>query len=126
MLRKENESFTCKAESEDFTLFGYSLKTKGDMTEVSAWVDYKIVEHFVSKKGNDFILESKKSKYNFRISALPGYMVYNAVGAIIASLELGLSIEQVQQNILRFKGMVRRFETFKTKGGGVIITDYGH
>ena len=45
MLRKENESFTCEAESEYFDSYGYILKPKGDLTEVSAWIDYKVVEH---------------------------------------------------------------------------------
>ena len=89
-------------------------------------LDYKIINHNISEKGNSFILESKKEKYEFFLSALPGYMALNATGAIIASLKLGLSLKQIQKNILRFKGMVRRFDIYKTKNNGVIITDYGH
>ena len=100
----------------------------GDDSEKFNYIklDYKIVNHVISQSGNNFVLESKKGKYDFKINAFPGYMVYNATGAIIASLELGLPPENVQKNILRFKGMVRRFDVYKTKGNGVIITDYGH
>ena len=89
-------------------------------------LEYKIINHTINEKGNKFSLQSKKGKFDFELSALPGYMIYNATGAIIASLELGLSIKHVQKNILRFKGMVRRFDIYKTKEDGVIITDYGH
>ncbi|MFX1589516.1 MAG: SRPBCC family protein [Promethearchaeota archaeon] len=43
--RKENEIFTSTAEAEHFTSYGYALNPKGDLTEVSSWIDYKIVEH---------------------------------------------------------------------------------
>jgi UDP-N-acetylmuramate--alanine ligase len=89
-------------------------------------INYKIINHSINEKGNKFLLEFKNEKYEFFLSALPGYMVYNTVGAIIASLEIGLSVKQIQKNIIRFKGMVRRFDIYKTKRNGIIITDYGH
>ncbi|MFX0019786.1 MAG: SRPBCC family protein [Promethearchaeota archaeon] len=59
--RKENEIFTNTAESEYFTSFGYVLKAKGDLTEVSAWIDYKIVEHEkILERGILFILNDLK------------------------------------------------------------------
>ncbi len=60
--RKENESFTCTAESEHFNPFGYSLKAKGDITEVSSWIDYKIVEHEkILERGIKLILGGLKN-----------------------------------------------------------------
>jgi len=59
--RKENEMFTSTAESENFTSYGYILKAKGDLTEVSAWIDYKIVEHEeILGRGILFILNDLK------------------------------------------------------------------
>ena len=59
--RKENEIFTGAAESEQFTSYGYILNPKGDLTEVSAWIDYKIVEHEeILGRGILFILNDLK------------------------------------------------------------------
>ncbi len=80
----------------------------------------------LDEKGSTFKLEERNTSINVILPVLPGYMIYNATGAIIAALELGLSIDEVKKNILRFKGMVRRFDLFKTKNNGIIITDYGH
>ena len=88
--------------------------------------NYTIKNHTISAKGNIFTLKSNEEEINFNLPILPGYMIYNAAGAIIASLKLGLSIKQIKKNILRFKGMVRRFDIYKTKKNGIIITDYGH
>ncbi|MCG8572507.1 MAG: Mur ligase domain-containing protein [Spirochaetes bacterium] len=85
-----------------------------------------IVNHHLDEKGNTFELHYQGKKYHFFIPALPGYLVYNATGAILAALEAGLPIDQIQLNIQRFSGMVRRFDLFKTSGKGIFITDYGH
>ncbi|UCC18237.1 MAG: hypothetical protein JSV62_08965 [Promethearchaeota archaeon] len=64
--RSENEKFICKAESEDFNSFGYSLKAKGDITEVSSWIDYKIVEHEkILQRGIKYILGGLKGFVEF-------------------------------------------------------------
>lgn len=87
---------------------------------------YLIKNHKLSISGNEFTLEKKGNSFEFKIPALPGYLAYNATGAIIAAFELGLSYEEINLNIQRFKGMVRRFDLYKTKNNGIFITDYGH
>ena len=53
--------FTSKAEAEHFTSYGYVLKAKGDLTEVSAWIDYNIVKHEeILERGILFILNDLK------------------------------------------------------------------
>ncbi len=64
--QKENEGITCKAESENFNSFGYVLKTKGNMTEVTSWIDYKIVEHEkILQRGIKYILGGLKGFVEF-------------------------------------------------------------
>ncbi len=48
--RIENESLSLKVNHPDFNGYGYILKEKGDMTELSYWVDYKILKHEKIKK----------------------------------------------------------------------------
>ena len=87
---------------------------------------YVITDHLVSTKGNSFKLNFDNKSVQFDLPILPGFIADNAVGAIIAALELGLDLDLIKNNILRFKGMVRRFDLFKTKDNDIIITDYGH
>ncbi|MFX1380194.1 MAG: SRPBCC family protein [Promethearchaeota archaeon] len=64
--KKENKGFTCKAVSENFNSFGYSLKARGDITEVSSWIDYKIVKHEkILQRGIKYILRGLKSFVEF-------------------------------------------------------------
>jgi len=43
--RVENKRISFKVDSPDFNSYGYILKAKGDITELSYWTDYKIVQH---------------------------------------------------------------------------------
>ncbi len=85
-----------------------------------------IKNHKLSINGNSFTLFYQNKEYNFNLNFLPGYIVNNATGAILAAFELGFDFETIKNNINRFKGMVRRFEIFTTPNNGIIITDYGH
>jgi len=87
---------------------------------------FLIKEHKLTDGGNVFTLETDSKNYSFKIPALPGYICYNATGAILAAFELGLTYHEIKENILRFTGMVRRFDLYKTQKDGYFITDYGH
>lgn len=104
----------------------HSIIWFGDRAFENSNNNYIIKDHKLDEKGSTFTLVSANTVIDIILPVLPGYMIYNAAGAILAALELGLSIDEVKKNILRFKGMVRRFDLFKTGNNGVIITDYGH
>jgi UDP-N-acetylmuramate--alanine ligase len=58
---------------------------------------------------------------------LPGaYNVYNALGAIAASLDLGADIEELKKGLAAFPGTWRRFEQVGDVEGVTIISDYAH
>ena len=59
--------------------------------------------------------------------AVPGeHMALNALGAIVAGLELGAPLEGLLEGIASFGGVRRRFE-FKGRAGGVVVyDDYAH
>jgi UDP-N-acetylmuramate--alanine ligase len=59
--------------------------------------------------------------------AVPGeHMALNALGAIVAGLELGAPLEGLLEGIASFGGVRRRFE-FKGRAGGVrVYDDYAH
>jgi len=87
---------------------------------------YIIDKISITKKGINYLLTSKERNIKVFIPAFPGYMVYNTTGAIIAAVELGVPDNIILENLKSFKGMIRRFDLYKIKKGGIIITDYGH
>lgn len=52
--------------------------------------------------------------------------VYNALGAIAASLEVGILLEVVQKGIASFTSIKRRFYLHGTYKGAALYDDYGH
>lgn len=58
---------------------------------------------------------------------LPGeHNVLNALAVLIASLQVGIHIDDVQAALGRFTGAKRRFEQMGTVNGVTVIDDYGH
>jgi UDP-N-acetylmuramate--alanine ligase len=62
--------------------------------------------------------------------SLPGqHNILNALAAISVALELGVSIEVIQQTLSQFQGIGRRFEIRQCERDGQVLTlidDYGH
>lgn len=57
----------------------------------------------------------------------PGrHNILNALGAIGAALEVGISFAQCQEGLRHFGGVGRRFEFKGEKNGVTVIDDYGH
>ncbi len=103
----------------------------------------KIITYGLNPSGNpDFLLGDirqngmgvsfelkhlKKSIGRFKLN-IPGlHNALNATAAIIVCLEtLGLPIDSVRQNLLKFKGVERRFQVIGEVEGITVIDDYAH
>lgn len=60
--RIENERVSLEVEHPDFNGYGYISKEKGNMTELTHWVDYKIVKHEkILKRGLKIVLNGLKN-----------------------------------------------------------------
>ena len=58
---------------------------------------------------------------------IPGiHNVLNALAAIAATAEVGVSLSSIQESLSRFEGTERRFEHKGTVSGVTIIDDYAH
>lgn len=58
---------------------------------------------------------------------VPGeFNVYNALGAVGASLSSGLSIESIKKGLESYMGVDKRFQHLYTKNGVMVIDDYAH
>jgi UDP-N-acetylmuramate--alanine ligase len=61
------------------------------------------------------------------VLAVPGaHNISNALAAITASMELGVSFETCAKTLADFRGIWRRFELISTWKGAQVISDYGH
>lgn len=121
---KKIREFVDKYGFSNITWFGFEDET-AMLTPNSDF--YTIKEHCLTEKGNRItLLHSSGDEMSFDIPALPGYIALNGTGAILAAIELGLDKERIKTNLKRFVGMVRRFDVYKSRMGGVLITDYGH
>jgi len=59
--------------------------------------------------------------------AMPGiHNVRNALAAIAVGLELGVTLQHIDQALAGFKGVERRFQVLGEKGGVLVVDDYGH
>jgi len=62
----------------------------------------------------------------FELSIPGAHNVADALAAIAVGLELGLSIEKIQQSLKEFKGAWRRFQKLGKCGRADVIADYAH
>ncbi len=64
---------------------------------------------------------------DFMVKAVGEHNALNAQGSIIASLEMGLSIEKIKKGILTFAGSKRRLEYIgNLSTGAIVYDDYAH
>lgn len=104
--------------------YGFSKEAKIFATNVDA-VGGEM--HFVVHRHNN----SEKPELNIKLN-LPGmHNVLNALAAIAVATELDIPDTAIQQALLQFKGVDRRFQnygSFNAKLGGsfTLIDDYGH
>lgn len=74
-----------------------------------------------------FTLAQRGNALGRVILSVPGvHNIYNALAAIAASLECGVTFEAVQQSLKTFQGARRRFEHRGDYKGAVIVDDYAH
>ena len=58
---------------------------------------------------------------------VPGeFNIYNALGAIGASLSSGISMEGIKKGLEGYEGVDKRFQHLYTKNGIIVLDDYAH
>lgn len=73
----------------------------------------------------DLILPSGRSEH-FNLSIIGRYNVYNAVAAIVATLETGLTVDHIRAGVQAYTPLHRRMEIVGDFHGATVMTDYGH
>ena len=62
----------------------------------------------------------------FEVFGFGNHIALDASLAILAALELGLSVDEVRENLLKYKGIKKRFDIIQNSDEAVVIDDYGH
>jgi len=102
------------------------LSKQGDLENIYLYPSKDI-------KDVEYILIDKKPHTRFKLRDFGEFDVFglgfhiaiDAALAILAALELGLDIESIRENLLKYKGIKKRFDVVQNNGM-VVIDDYGH
>lgn len=80
------------------------------------------------EEGRQFVMVSQGEDVLGELTLqVPGaFNVMNALAAISAAMEIGVSFEVCAKTLAEFKGIWRRFERVGKFGGAEVISDYGH
>jgi UDP-N-acetylmuramate--alanine ligase len=62
----------------------------------------------------------------FEVFGFGYHIALDASLAILAALELGEALEDIRENLLRYKGIKKRFDVIQNREECVVIDDYGH
>lgn len=82
------------------------------------------IEYFMDRV--DFDVEIENKVYKFELNVPGRFSVYNALGAIGATLKMGVAIEDIQKGISLIKGVPGRIQNVKNDKGFNVIVDYAH
>jgi UDP-N-acetylmuramate--alanine ligase len=78
-------------------------------------------------RGSRFVMTDREEECGEINVGLPGlHNIRNALGAIVAALQVDASFEAAQQGMARFHGVGRRFQELGRAGGITVIDDYAH
>ena len=95
---------------------------------LSEYNDFYVYRYTISGDKMFFWVKSKGTLIGeFSIGVLGQHNAVNALGALVAALEAGNSIEQVKKGLSSFTGSKRRFEYVgKLASGALLYDDYAH
>lgn len=90
--------------------------------------DYYATNINITKTNTSFTVCRKQSVENFDVTInVPGaHNVQNSLAACAVCLELGCSIDSIQDGLLQYHGTARRFEYVGKVNGAPLIDDYAH
>jgi UDP-N-acetylmuramoyl-L-alanyl-D-glutamate--2,6-diaminopimelate ligase len=88
--------------------------------------DLQAEEIHISADGVHFVLEYNTKRYPVMIHTPGRFSIYNALGAIGASLLLGIDMDTIIKGLAENSGVSGRFQRVKSKRGYHAIVDYAH
>ncbi len=87
---------------------------------------YRISDMQVNLTGSTFVLHNDKRHFNISLITPGRFNIYNATGAIIAAVQLGIPIQQAVTAITSFPGVPGRMESINCSQNFLVAVDYAH
>jgi len=81
---------------------------------------------FILVEGEPYTKFSLKGLGDFEVFGFGNHIALDASLAILGALEMGEEIEDIRTNLLKYKGIKKRFDIIQKQEGCVVIDDYGH
>jgi len=124
------------ADDADLTRLAHKTEVASVSFGINNEADYKVEQIKYDKEYTTFDVLNKFSKNisshllgqteQYKIQ-LPGLLnVYNALAVVATLRALGFAQEEIQLDLLSYKGVKRRFELVGVKNGIILIDDYAH
>jgi UDP-N-acetylmuramate--alanine ligase len=89
--------------------------------------EWKLSKYSVSKAGTQFsLIKAGHSEASFSLNIPGRFNAKNAVGAVLAGRQFGLSDEEIQKGLTAFSGVGRRFEKIAEINSTSLYDDYAH
>jgi UDP-N-acetylmuramate--alanine ligase len=89
--------------------------------------DYVLSRISIQTNKTSFFLDGKNFSERIEIPLIGSHNAMNTTAAIIAGLEIGLSIETMKHGVMSFQGTKRRLEYIgKLPSGALLYDDYAH
>lgn len=87
---------------------------------------YSISDMQVNLTGSEFTLQIANQSFSVTLVTPGRFNIYNATGAIIAAIQLGIPIEQAIEAIASFPGVPGRMESINCSQNFLVAVDYAH
>jgi len=87
---------------------------------------YRISDIQIYLTGSTFVLHNDKRFFDISLITPGRFNIYNATGAIIAAVQLGISIEEAIAAVASFPGVPGRMESINGSQNFLVAVDYAH
>ncbi|OAB33909.1 UDP-N-acetylmuramoyl-L-alanyl-D-glutamate--2,6-diaminopimelate ligase [Paenibacillus glacialis] len=89
-------------------------------------VDVRATEISISAQGTDFHVDSFKGSTDIKLKMVGKFNVYNALGAITATLLEGVPLDEIKRSLESLSGVDGRVESVDAGQPFAVIVDYAH
>ncbi|OAB42691.1 UDP-N-acetylmuramoyl-L-alanyl-D-glutamate--2,6-diaminopimelate ligase [Paenibacillus antarcticus] len=89
-------------------------------------VDVRATEISISAQGTDFHVDSFKGSTDIKLKMVGKFNVYNALGAITATLLEGVPLNEIKRSLESLSGVDGRVESVEAGQPFAVIVDYAH
>lgn len=104
-------------------VIGYYIKEKFDFPFD---LEYKGEINTIAEDGVEFNVLGENIIADLKLGLLGEHNVSNALGVLCAAIELGITLETLQEVFHNYKGVGRRTELIEEINGIKVFDDYGH